>query len=87
MALGSFNLFVAQVEKASLSLRVKALQTMFDMMVLFPNDPLYAKTGEQVWSTLCQESPVSKILINFQTQEDLVIESLTSILQENAAEM
>jgi hypothetical protein len=48
MALGSFNLFVGQAEKATLSLRVKALQTMFDMMMLYPNDLLYATNGEQV---------------------------------------
>ena len=48
MALGSFNLFVGQAEKAALSLRVKALQAMFDMMMLYPNDLLYAKNGEQV---------------------------------------
>jgi len=56
MALGSFNLFVGQAEKATLSLRVKALQTMFDMMMLYPNDLLYAKNGEQVSFTSFQES-------------------------------
>ena len=56
MALGSFNLFVGQAEKAALSLRVKALQAMFDMMMLYPNDLLYAKNGEQVGSPFCQES-------------------------------
>ena len=48
MALGSFSLFLGQAEKATLSLRVKALQTVFDMMMLYPNDLLYAKNGEQV---------------------------------------
>jgi hypothetical protein len=57
MALGSFSLFVGQAEKASLSLRVKALQTMFDMMILYPNDLLYAKNGEQVRFPSFQESP------------------------------
>lgn len=57
MALGSFNLFVGQAEQTILSLRVKALQTMFDMMMLYPNDLLYAKNGEQVKLTSRQESP------------------------------
>lgn len=57
MALGSFNLFVGQAEKAALSLRVKALQAMFDLMMLSPNDLLHAKNGEQVRLNSCQESP------------------------------
>ena len=57
MALGSFSLFVSQAETTALSLRVKALQTMFDMLLLYPNDLLYAKNGEQVRLTSCQESP------------------------------
>ena len=60
MALGSFNLFVGQAEKAALSLRVKALQAMFDMMMLYPNDLLYAKNGEQVWLTSHLESPYQR---------------------------
>lgn len=52
MALNSFSLFVGQAEKATLSLRVKALQTMFDMMMLYPNDLLYTMNGEQVTRTL-----------------------------------
>jgi hypothetical protein len=63
MALGSFKLFVDQAEKATLSLRVKALQTMFDMMLLYPNDLLYAKNGEQVRLASYQEPPHDILII------------------------
>jgi hypothetical protein len=57
MALGSFSLFVGQAGKATLSLRVKALQTILDMIILYPKDLLYAKNGEQVRLTYTRRHP------------------------------